>query len=55
MARSNARFLYSRYPETGIKDVGDEIDHLERHLRDGPRPKEAVSSYEREKQEILPY
>jgi len=55
MARSNARFLYSRHPKTGTEDVSDEVDQLERHLREGPRPKEAVSPHEREEQEILPY
>ena len=55
MARADARFLCSRHPETSTKDVSDEVDQLVRHLREGLWPKEAVSPYERKKQEMLLY
>jgi len=55
MAGANARLLRSRHPETGTEDVGREVDQLERDLRGGPRPQEAVSPHEHGKQEILPY
>ncbi len=55
MGRANARFLYTRYPKTGTAEVGDEADQLERHLREGSWPQEAMSPKERGKQEVRPY
>ncbi len=55
MTGANVRFFRSRHPETGREDVGREVDQLERDLRGGPWPKEAVSLHEHRKQEILPY